>query len=88
MDENRKAGYIIPLQAVLPTQEENRGIAFVFDPGTATVKKTPIRFQGAERKNVIVTDGLAEEDIIAVAGVSFLADGMKVKLMAPYGDEK
>ena len=87
-DESRKAGYIIPLQAVLPTKEENRGIAFVFDPGTATVKKTSIRFQGAERKNVIVTDGLAPEDIIAVAGVSFLADGMKVKLMEQHGDEK
>ncbi|MEE4114468.1 MAG: efflux RND transporter periplasmic adaptor subunit, partial [Desulfobacteraceae bacterium] len=88
MDESRKAGYIIPLQAVLPAPEPNQGYTFVFDPGTAMVKKTSIRFQGAERKNVIVTDGLAPEDIIAVAGVSFLADGMKVKLMEQDGDEK
>jgi hypothetical protein len=29
----------------------------------------------------IVSEGLSAGDIIAVAGVSFLADGMKVKLM-------
>ena len=85
-DENRQPGYKIPLQAILPTQEANRGFAFVFAPGTATVKKTPIRYRGAEQKNTIVTDGLAAGDIIAVAGVSFLADGMKVKLMQAQGN--
>ena len=79
--ENRKAGYILPLQAILPAPEANQGYAFVYDPQTSTVKKTPIRFTGAERKNAIVTDGISAGDIIAVAGVSFLADGMKVKLM-------
>lgn len=78
---NRKAGYRIPLQAILPAPEANQGYAFVYDPGNSTVKKTPIRFRGTEQKNTIVTDGLAPGDIIAVAGVSFLADGMKVKLM-------
>jgi RND family efflux transporter MFP subunit len=80
-DENVKAGYTIPLQAILPTPEPNQGYAFVYDPQTSMVKKTPIRFQGIERGNVIVVDGLLDGNIIAVAGVSFLADGMKVKLM-------
>jgi hypothetical protein len=34
-----------------------------------------------DQQNAIVTDGLAAGDVIAVAGVSFLADGMKVKLL-------
>jgi len=34
-----------------------------------------------EDKKAIVYEGLAAGDIIAVAGVSFLADGLKVKLM-------
>ncbi|MFH1981364.1 MAG: efflux RND transporter periplasmic adaptor subunit [Pseudomonadota bacterium] len=79
--DNRTAGYILPLQAILPAPEANQGYAFVYNPQTSMVKKTPVRFQGVERKNVIVTDGLSAGDIIAVAGVSFLADGMKVKLM-------
>jgi len=85
-DENREAGYPLPLQAILPASEANQGYAFVYDPQTSVVKKTPIRFQGVERKNAIVTDGLSVGDIIAVAGVSFLADGMQVKLMQQQGN--
>ena len=80
-DKNRKPGYLVPLQALLPATEANQGYAFVYDPKTSTVKKTPVRSRGLEHKKAIVDEGLAGGDIIAVAGVSFLADGMKVKLM-------
>ena len=80
-DENRKPGFLIPLQALLPAPETNQGYAFVYDPKASTVKKTLIHVRGTEHKKTIVDEGLAAGDIIAVAGVSFLADGMKVKLM-------
>ena len=80
-DEDRKSGYLVPLQAILPAQEANRGSAFVYDPETSTVKKTPVRFSGTKQKKVLVEEGLAAGDTIAVAGVSFLSDGLKVKLM-------
>ncbi|MGD9321848.1 MAG: efflux RND transporter periplasmic adaptor subunit [Desulfobacteraceae bacterium] len=84
-DENRKSGYLVPIQALLPGPEPNRGFAFVYDPGTSMVKKTPVRSHGMAHSKVIVDEGLAAGDIIAVAGVSFLADGMKVKLMKGNG---
>ena len=80
-DANQEAGYLVPLQALLPATEANQGYAFVYDPKTSTVKKTPVRSRGMEEKKAIVSEGLAAGDVIAVAGVSFLADGMKVKLM-------
>jgi RND family efflux transporter MFP subunit len=80
-DEDRQAGYLVPFQALLPAAEANRGYAFVYDPGTSTVRKTPVRSRGTALKKAIVYEGLAAGDIIAVAGVSFLADGMKVKLL-------
>jgi RND family efflux transporter MFP subunit len=79
--ENQKPGYIVPLQALLPAPEANQGFAFVYDPQTSTVKRTAVRSRGTQHKKAIVYEGLAVGDIIAVAGVSFLADGMKVKLM-------
>ncbi len=79
--ENQKPGYIVPFQALLPAPEANRGFAFVYDPQTSTVKKTAVSSRGTQDKEAIVYEGLAAGDIIAVAGVSFLADGMKVKLM-------
>jgi len=80
-DENQQPGYLVPLQALLPATEPNQGYAFVYDPGSSTVKKTAVSSRGTEDKKVIVYEGLAAGDIIAVAGVSFLADGMKVKLL-------
>lgn len=80
-EKQREPGYMVPLQALLPTPEKNRAFAFVYDPKTSTVKKTPVHARGIERNRAIVDEGLASGDIIAVAGVSFLADGMKVKLM-------
>ena len=79
--ENQQPGYIVPFQALLPAPEADRGFAFVYDPGTSTVKKTAVHSRGSEDKEVIVDEGLAPGDVIAVAGVSFLADGMKVKLL-------
>ena len=74
-------GYLVPIQAILPAKEARQGYAFVYDPETSTVRKTPIRTLGSERNMTVVSEGLSAGDIIAVAGVSFLADGMKVKLM-------
>ena len=78
---NQKPGFIVPFQALLPAPEANQGFAFVYDPGTSTVKKTVVRSRGSQDKEIIIYEGLAAGDVIAAAGVSFLADGMKVKLM-------
>ena len=80
-DENQQPGYLVPLQAILPVEDAKQGHAFVYDPKTSTVKKTLIHVNGSQHDQAIVSEGLAAGDIIAVAGVSFLADGLKVRLM-------
>ncbi len=80
-DRDRQVGYLVPIQAILPTAEAQQGYVFVYDPGTSTVKKTPIRYGGGLRNEAAVYEGLKAGDVIAVAGVSFLADGLKVKMM-------
>ncbi|MEJ2727801.1 MAG: efflux RND transporter periplasmic adaptor subunit [Deltaproteobacteria bacterium] len=85
-DENQKRGYLVPIQALLPSPEPNRGYAFVYDPQTSTVKKTAVRSHGMADKKVIIDEGLKAGDIIAVAGASFLADGMEVKLLEGKGE--
>ena len=80
-DEEQQPGFLVPFKAILPSSEARRGHAFVYNPETSTVKKTPIRHGGIQKGQAIIYEGLAAGDIIAVAGVSFLADGLKVKLM-------
>jgi len=80
-DKDQQLGYLVPLQAILPTPDARQGNVFVYDPKTSTVKKTLISVRGSQHDQAIVYKGLAAGDIIAVAGVSFLADGLKVKLI-------
>ena len=81
--EGDVAGFLIPPAAVLMGEEKKTGCVFVYDPATSTVKKTTVHFKGSQGNLGIVADGLKEGDIIAVAGVSFLLDGMKVHLYKP-----
>ncbi|MDJ0947327.1 MAG: efflux RND transporter periplasmic adaptor subunit [Alphaproteobacteria bacterium] len=81
-DERLGAGFPIPGHALVPTIEANRGFVFVYQADTSMVKKTPVQFFGVKDNMVIISEGIAPGDIVAVAGVSFLSDGMKVKLMA------
>ncbi len=75
-------GYAVPGSAVEPTTEASRGFVYVFQPDTSTVKRTPIEWGGVKHNMVVVSKGVSTGDVLAVAGVSFLADGMTVKLMA------
>ena len=76
-----ESGYLIPFQAFAPGSKETTSSIFVFDPETATVKKTPVETQASVDNNIVVTKGVKPGDIIAIAGVSYLRDGQKVKLM-------
>jgi len=74
------AGFLIPPSAVIMDKDKKTGFVFVYNSATSTVKKTEVHFEGSQGNLGIVSDGLKNGDIIAVAGVSFLLDGMKVNL--------
>jgi RND family efflux transporter MFP subunit len=73
-------GFLIPLAAAL-AEADNRYSVFVFDPQSSTVSKRPIQPGGVRDNDVAVLDGLAEGDIIATAGVTFLREGQTVTLL-------
>jgi len=77
-----ETSYLVPVSAIASSDQPGEGFVFVFDSETATVKKTEIRGRGVRDNSVFITEGVAPGDVIAVAGVSFLRDGQKVKLMA------
>jgi multidrug efflux pump subunit AcrA (membrane-fusion protein) len=57
------------------------GIVFRYDEGSSTVKKRTITLGGIRDNRLVVTEGIAAGDILASAGVSYLSDGQKVKLL-------
>lgn len=81
-NEDRVSGYLVPLAAIAPGDTERRGYVFVFDAQSSTVRKTRIRALGA-RENMVAIEGVKPGDVIAVAGVHFMVDSQKVKLLTP-----
>lgn len=85
-------GFTLPL-SVLPfagqlegpkNQDEPGEVAiFVYDEDTSTVKTRLIKIGGVRENALIAIDGLDPGDRVASAGVSFLRDGQKVKLLTP-----
>ncbi|WP_317959603.1 efflux RND transporter periplasmic adaptor subunit [Phaeobacter inhibens] len=85
-------GFLIPISAAITDQEipETAGpnspspvSFFVFDPEDSIVRRRDATMAGLEDNKFVVIDGLNEGDHVAVAGVSFLHDGMNVKLLDP-----
>ena len=77
------SGFLVPAGALVPGEKKQQGYVFRFDEGTSTVQRVPVRGKGLRDNMVVITEGIAAGDVIAVAGVSFLRDGQKVKLLAP-----
>lgn len=80
-DEAVQSAYLIPVQAFLPGLEKNEHSVYLFDAQTSTVRKTAVETVGIQNNDMVIIDGIAPGDILVVAGVPFLRDGQKVKLM-------
>ncbi len=81
---NTTSGYLVPLSAILAGDDMSLGYVFIYNPNTSTVTKTPIKSsREISTSNMIeIIEGVSAGDIIAVAGVNYLNDGQKVKLMS------
>ena len=81
-DDAEDLAYLIPITALVAGSGESpQYFVYLFDPTTSTLTKTPIEHGGIRDDNIAVTSGVKAGDIVAVAGVSFLRDGQKVRLM-------
>ncbi len=82
--------WLIPINAFLPPRPGaldarapgDRGAElFVFDPAESVVRRRSVRGIGVRGNDVLVSEGLAEGELVVVAGVSFLHDGQRVRLL-------
>ncbi len=78
---DEKVAYMVPVSALVQSGDSTKGSVFVYDPKASTVKRTPVEGKSVRDNSFVISDGVKSGDIIAVAGVSFLEDGQKVKLL-------
>jgi RND family efflux transporter MFP subunit len=77
-------GFLLPLSALAPTDSKDlqrAATVFVYDKPTSSVRKRQVTVGGIRGNDLVVTDGLNADDLVASAGVSYLVDGQKVKLL-------
>jgi RND family efflux transporter MFP subunit len=77
-------GFLVPLSVLSPESGKDLqrvATVFVYDRTTSTVKKRQITVGGIRGNDLVVTAGLEAGDLVASAGVSYLVDGQKVKLL-------
>ena len=76
----------MPLSVLVPEGGkvlQTTGSVFRYDEESSTVKKRTVTVGGVRDNRLVVTEGIAAGDILASAGVSYLSDGQKVKLLPP-----
>lgn len=79
---------MVPMGAILSGDGQDYHV-FRFDEGTSTVRRVPVAIENLHDNEVQVAGDLSSGDIIATAGVEFLADGQEVRLMSeemPFGE--
>jgi RND family efflux transporter MFP subunit len=77
-------GFLVPLSVLAPEGGKDlQGVAtvFLYDKASSTVKKRKITVGGIRDNQLVVIEGLNIGDLVASAGVSYLVDGQKVKLL-------
>jgi RND family efflux transporter MFP subunit len=85
--DDQKAAYLVPISAIAQRGDPKKGFVYIYDDKTSTVKKTLIEGGSVRGNDAVIIGGVKEGDIIAVAGVSFLEDGQKVKLMEQQAEK-
>jgi RND family efflux transporter MFP subunit len=84
-------GFTLPLSAIVKKgqigfqadglQGQSAARVFVFDPQTENVFLREVTVGGVRENELLVIDGLEYGELVAAAGVSFLRNGMQVKLL-------
>ena len=83
-------GFVLPLTALVIEGQVETATApdapidakvFLYDEATETVKQQTIKIVGIRENEIITSSGLKLGDRVASAGVAFLREGQKVKLL-------
>lgn len=86
--ERRRRGLMVPMSAILSGRGQDYHV-FRFDAASSTVSRAEVEIENFHDNEIQIAGDLRPGDIIASAGVEFLTDGQKVRLMGkqmPYGE--
>ncbi len=72
-------GFVLPNTALLVSGTRDEAHIYIFDPQQQVVRRRTVQVISIRDNDIAVAGDISEGDIVVVAGVSFLVDGMKVR---------
>jgi membrane fusion protein, multidrug efflux system len=69
----------VPLTAL--TESSDNAAVFLVDRSQQVVRRTVVTLAGTSEDGVRIASGLSAGDMVVTAGVQFLRDGMRVRLL-------
>lgn len=81
--EGEGDNFLVPTSSVIPGNDLASARVFVFDVKESVVRARTVNVIDARGENLLIAGEISEGDTIAIAGVSFLADEMRVRLLSP-----
>jgi membrane fusion protein, multidrug efflux system len=77
--EHETAPMLVPLTAL--TESSDNAAVFLVDRSQQVVRRTVVTLAGTSEDGVRIASGLSAGDMVVTAGVQFLRDGMRVRLL-------
>jgi RND family efflux transporter MFP subunit len=81
--EHEATPMLVPITAL--TETASNPAVFVVDQSQKVVRRTSVALGGATEGGVRIASGLSAGDMVVTAGVQFLRDGMRVRLLPERG---
>jgi multidrug efflux system membrane fusion protein len=81
--EHEATPMLVPITAL--TETASNPAVFVVDQSQKVVRRTSVALGGASEDGVRIASGLSAGDMVVTAGVQFLRDGMRVRLLPERG---
>lgn len=77
--DDEAAPMVVPLTAL--AESDGGPVVFVVDAANKVVRRTAVTIGGIVEDGVRIAGGLQAGDMVVTAGVQFLRDGMRVRLL-------
>jgi multidrug efflux pump subunit AcrA (membrane-fusion protein) len=71
----------VPVAAVFTTEDDDKSYVWTIDEGSETVARREVTVGELTDRGIRINSGLESGEWIATAGVHYLAEGQKVKLL-------
>ncbi|MBE0368151.1 efflux RND transporter periplasmic adaptor subunit [Pseudoalteromonas aurantia] len=76
---------VVPLSSIFSSSDSKTTFVWLYDIEMQTVKKHPVKKGTLLDQGIVIIDGLKAGDWIATAGVNYLKEGQKVRLLDNQG---